>query len=123
MEEKITSKQQPASSNGNVRNDWKAVVDKISYQGIVNNIPFLIFLVILCVIYITNNQRTIDTQRLLNKRNEELKELRWRYMDIKSQVMNAGMETEVIKGSASIGIKPLTLPAYRIEKDSLKRVN
>jgi len=101
-----------------VRSDWRAVVEKLSYKGIVNNIPFLAFLVLLCVLYITNNQRNIEAQRVLNKKNEELKELRWRYMDIKSQLMNAGMETEIIRSAATIGLKPMMLPAYRIELDS-----
>ena len=103
-----------------VRNDWKAIVEKMSYRGIVNNIPFLAFIVLMCVLYITNNQRTIETQRIINSKNEELKELRWRYMDIKSQLMNAGMETEVIRNAAALGLKPMMLPTYRIALDSNK---
>lgn len=106
-----------------VRSDWKALIDKLSYRGIVNNIPFIAFIVLLCVLYITNNQRNIETQRVLNKKNEELKELRWKYMDIKSQLMNAGMESEIIRNAANIGLKPTMLPAYRIELDSNKVAN
>ncbi|MBS1782724.1 MAG: hypothetical protein JSS78_06640 [Bacteroidetes bacterium] len=113
----IESEQQQATR---VRNDWRAWVEKISYKGIVNNIPFLAFVVLLCVLYIANNQRTIDAQRVLNKKNDELKELRWKYMDIKSQLMNAGMETEIIRNAAPQGLKPMMLPAYRIDLDSLK---
>jgi len=98
-----------------VRNDWQSMVEKLSYRGIVHNIPFLTFLVLLCVLYITNSQRTIQTQRVLNKKNDELKELRWKYMDIKSQLMSAGMETEIIRNAAHLGLKPMMLPAYRIE--------
>jgi hypothetical protein len=106
-----------------VRSDWKALVDKLSYRGIVNNVPYLAFLVLLCVLYIANNQRTIDAQRVLNRKNEELKELRWKYMDVKSQLMNAGMETEVIRNAAALGLKPMQLPAYRIGTDSNKIAN
>lgn len=104
-----------------VRSDWRALVDRLSYRGIVNNVPFLAFLVLLCVLYITNNQRTIETQRELNQKNEALKELRWKYMDIKSQLMNAHMETEVIRNASALGLKPMMFPAYRIEADSDKR--
>lgn len=103
-----------------VRNDWKVWMEKISYRGIVHNIPYLAFLVLLCVFYISGNQKTIETQRILNKKNARLKELRWKYMDIKSQLMNAGMESEVIRSASSLGLKPLTLPAFRIETDSNK---
>lgn len=102
-----------------VRNDWKDIVDKFSYKGIVSNIPFLAFIVLLCVLYISNDQRTIQTQRVLNEKHEELKELRWKYMDIKSQLMGAGMEPVVIRSAANIGLKPLMLPAYKISKDSV----
>ena len=39
-------------------------------------------------------------------------------MDTKTRLMNAGMETEIIRSSAPLGLKPLTLPAYSIVKTS-----
>lgn len=110
--------QLPPTPTERVRSDWRTFLDRISYKGIVNNVPFLAFLVLLAVIYITNNQRTIEIQRELNKQNLVLKELRWKYMDIQSQLMNAGMETEIIRNSAAIGMKPMMLPAYKIEIDT-----
>lgn len=104
-----------------IRNDWRALVDTISYKGIVNNLLYLSFIVLLCVVYISSNQRAIDEQRRLNKKNEELKELRWKYMDIKSQLLTAGMETEVIRNASIIGLKPMELPAYKIELDSNRK--
>lgn len=101
-----------------VRNDWKALLNKVSYKGIVNNIPYLAFLALLSVVYITNSHRVIETQRELNKNTKVLKELRWKYMDIKSQLMYAGMETQVIRNAAKIGLKPLMLPAYKITVDT-----
>ena len=112
--EDIASQEQQAPVQ-RIRNDWKSLLDKMSYRGIVNNIPFLAFLALLCVLYINNSQRAIETQRELNKQNKVLKELRWKYMDIKSQLMNAGMESEVIRSAASLGLKPLMMPAYKVE--------
>jgi|GEM_PF-1192898 len=104
-----------------VRSDWRSFLDKLSYKGIVRNVPFLAFLVLLAVIYITNNQRTIEIQRELNKNNQVLKELRWKYMDIKSQLMNAGMETEIIRNSSVIGMKPMLFPAYEVVIDTAQQ--
>lgn len=114
----IPEQQEQIAPAQQVRSDWKALVEKLSYKGIVNNIPFISFVVLLCVLYITSNQRTIDTQRILNRKNHELKELRWKYMDIKSQLMNAGMESQIIRNAAPLGLKPMMLPAYKIESDS-----
>ena len=122
-EKDIREQEEQLTPAQNVSSDWKALVDKVSYRGIVNNVPYMAFLVLLCVLYITNNQRTIETQRVLNRKNDQLKELRWKYMDIKSQIMNAGMETQVIRNAAAQGLKPIMLPAYKIEINSNKTVS
>ena len=121
-EREIPEQEEQLAPAQRVRSDWKALVEKVSYRGIVNNVPFIAFVVLLCVVYITNNQRTIETQRELNRKTEQLKELRWKYMDIKSQLMSAGMETEVIRNASVQGLKPIMLPAYRIKLDSAKTV-
>lgn len=98
--------------------DWRSLLDRISYKGIVNNVPFLAFLVLLCVFYIANNHEAIETQRELDKQQKLLKELNWRHMDVQSKLMNAGMEAEVIRKGAVIGMKPLMMPAYKIDADT-----
>jgi cell division protein FtsL len=97
-----------------VRSDWRVLVEKMSYKAIVNNIPYLAFLVLLCVLYISNSHRAIEMQRELNAKNKELKELRWKYMDTKSQLMYVKTETQMIKSAENIGLKPSLLPAYKI---------
>lgn len=120
MEEKVQTNSGEPTPAQRIRNDWKALLEKISYRGIVNNVPFLGFVALLGIVYISNSQRAIATQRELNKEEKVLKELRWKYMDIKSKLMYAGMEAEVIRNGSGIGLKPLMLPAYKIEKDSVK---
>lgn len=90
-------------------------MEKVSYKAIVNNIPFLAFLVLLCVLYISNNHRALEMQRELNMQHKVLKELRWKYMDTKSQLMYVKTETQVIKRAEGIGLKPSLLPAYKIK--------
>jgi hypothetical protein len=102
--------------------DWRKVLDRISYKGIVNNVPFLAFIVLLGVFYIANNHAAIETQRELDKQKKLLKELNWRNMDAQSKLMNAGMEAEVIRRGAGIGMKPLMMPAYKITIDTNKQI-
>jgi hypothetical protein len=116
--EKNTTQEPQLAPAQQVRNDWKTFVDKVSYKGIVSNIPFIAFLAILCMLYINNSHNAIQVQRDINTQNIILKELRWKYMDIKSQLMSKKMESQVIKDAAVLGLKPLTLPAYKIEVDS-----
>jgi len=99
-----------------VRSDWRSLVEKVSYKAIVNNIPFLAFLVLLCVLYISNSHRAIEMQREVNAKNKMLKEMRWEYMDMKSKLMYVKTETQIMKNAEKIGLKPSLLPAYKIGK-------
>lgn len=112
---------EPVTPAQRIRSDWKALVSKMSYKGITSNIPYLAFIVVLCIIYISNSHRAIETQRELNKQEQVLKERSWRYKDAKTKLMNAGMESTVMRSGARIGLKPLTLPAYSIVIDSNKQ--
>ncbi len=101
-----------------VRNDWSALLDKISYKAVVSNLPYLAFASLLCVFYISNNHHALEMQRELNNENHTLKELRWKYMDMKMQLLNTKMESQVIRNAGVYGLKPLLLPAYKVETDT-----
>jgi hypothetical protein len=118
-QEKIVADKEPLTPVQIVRGDWRAFVDKISYKGLVGNLPFFSFLALLCILYISNNHFAVQVQREINAQNKKLKELRWKNMDIKSQLMGKQMESQMIKDVAIIGLKPLTVPTYKIEIDSL----
>ena len=114
-EEQNSQQQEALTPAQRVRSDWRSLVEKVSYKAIVNNIPYLAFVVILCVLYISNSHRALEMQRELNAQNKALKELRWKYMDVKSQLMYEKTETRVIRNAEGIGLKPSLLPAYKIE--------
>lgn len=91
-------------------------MEKVSYKAIVNNIPYLAFVVLLGVLYISNSHRALEMQRQLNAQHKVLKELRWKYMDVKSQLMYVKTETQVLRNAERIGLKPSLMPAYKIKK-------
>jgi hypothetical protein len=97
-----------------IRADIRLLREKLSYTRILTNIPYIAFVALLAVIYIANSHRAVEMQRELNKQQQVLKELRWRYMDTKTKFMNAAMESNVMQSGARLGLKPLTLPAYSI---------
>ena len=114
--EETTIPQEMVTPAQRVRADWRSLVNKLSYKAIVNNIPYLAFLALLCVLYISNSRKAIEMQRELNARNKEIKELNWKYMDVKSQLMQVKTETQIIKSAEGIGLKPSLMPAYKISK-------
>lgn len=126
IQDKLNSKEDNNLERPSVleeRLDWRKVLGRISYKSVVNNVPFIVLLVILGGIYIANNNTAIETLRALDAERKKLGELKWRNLDAESKLMNAGMEAEIIRRGAQIGMKPLMMPAYKIQiKDSTKTV-
>ncbi len=118
MSEEQNIPQQELTPVQRIRSDWRSLVEKVSYKGLVNNIPYLAFLALLIIMYINNSQRAVALQRETNRKEDTLKVLRWKHMDIQSKLMHVGMEGEVIRTASVYGLKPLTLPAYKITVDS-----
>jgi cell division protein FtsL len=108
------SRQEVLTPAQRVKGDWRSLVEKVSYKAIVTNIPFLAYVVLLCMLYISNSHRAIEIQRVINTSNDSLKEMRWKYLDMKSQLMFVKSETQVIKKSGNMGLGPAMLPAYKI---------
>lgn len=100
-----------------VSSDWRSLVEKVSYNRVVSNIYFLGYLVLLSVMYISNSHNAIEVQREVNKQSRILKELRWKYMDVKSQLLQEQTETSIMGKADTLGLKPSLLPAYKITKE------
>ncbi|MFT4060980.1 MAG: FtsL-like putative cell division protein [Edaphocola sp.] len=106
---------EPLPAPANRWGNWRDLVDRFSYKGIVSNMPYLMFLTLLCILYITNNNRAISLTRSINEKGKELKELRWRYMDVQSRLMYQTSETQLVPKAAVLGLKPLDKPAFEIK--------
>lgn len=98
------------------KRNWRELVDKISYNGIVRSIPYILFVAILCTLYIANTSRAVSLMRELAIKNKELKELRWQYLDVQSRLMKATSESQLTLRAATIGLKPLDKPPFEIKK-------
>ena len=90
-----------------IKRDWKRL---LSYQWIVKNIPFFLFLAVLAVVYIYNGHYADKTIRNINKVSRELKELQFEYKTLKSEVMFRSKQSELAKAVEPLGLKELTSP-------------
>lgn len=113
-EEQIGQQQDVLTPAQRVRSDWRSLVEKVSYKAIVNNIPFLAFVVLLCMLYISNSHRAIEIQREINAKNDSLKELRWKYLDVKTQLIGVKSEKQVVRSAKNVGLVQTNMPAYKI---------
>ncbi len=90
-----------------IKRDWKRL---LSYQWIVKNIPFFLFLAVLAVVYIYNGHYSDKTVRNINKVSRDLKELQYEYKTLKSEVMFRSKQSELAKAVEPLGLKELTKP-------------
>jgi Bacteriodetes cell division protein (FtsL-like) len=93
------------------RREWKKL---FSYQWIVKNVPYFLFLAVLAVGYIYNGHYAEKTIKNINRSSRELKELQYEYKTVKSDLMFSSKQSEVVKAAEPLGLKELTAPPMRI---------
>jgi hypothetical protein len=93
----------------------------LNYQSIVKQVPFIIFLALLAVVYIYNGHYADKMMRRINKTTKEVKELKYEYIAVKSKVIFQSKQSELVKSEAiqQLGLKELT-EAPVVLVDSLK---
>jgi len=68
--------------------------ERVNISAVVHNLPFVFFIGILGVIYIANAHSAERSMREMSKLEPELKELHWKYLSIKSDVMYNQTQTQ-----------------------------
>ena len=88
--------------------------DVLSNHAVLRNLPFLIFLAILAMFYISNTYYSEKTFKNIEKIKNELKELRYQSITAKAKMLDVGKQTEIAKKVERMGIKGTTTPPYKI---------
>lgn len=78
------------------------------------NLPFLLFIAFLGVIYIANSYTAEKKIRRIEKLQKELKELRYDHIYTKSKLMSKSRQSEVATSLGSEGIKESRVPPAKI---------
>ena len=99
------------------REGWKKW---LNYQSIVKQVPFFLFLALLAVIYIYNGHYADKMIRNINQTAKEVKELKYEYKTVKSEVMFRSKQSELAKAVEPFGLKPLYSPPL-VLSDSLNK--
>jgi hypothetical protein len=84
----------------------------------VRHLPFILFLSLLAILYISNGFYADDKIRESNRITEQLKELRSEYITTKSDLMFAGKQSEIAKAVSSLGLREPVTPPHKIKIDS-----
>ena len=86
----------------------------VSKEAATEMMPFLIFLSVLCMLYIANSHMAVKNVRKIDQLSKEVKELSWEYKSLKADLMFKSKLTEVAKKVDTLGIKVLTEPPKKI---------
>lgn len=81
---------------------------------VISNIPFILFMVFLAIIYIANNYNVQSKVREIEQTTKELKDLRDEHISIKSSLMYFTKKSEVAKRLKHKDIKEATKPPFKI---------
>ena len=83
-------------------------------ESFFRNIPFIGYLTILAIIYISNSYYAEKTFRKIETTKKELKELRFQYISSKSDLMFYSKQTEIAKRVVQTGLQVTSIPPYKI---------
>ena len=103
MQEQQNPKERDPESNPD-GSGWKRW---LNYQSVVKQVPFFLFLTLLAVVYIYNGHYADKTIRNINRTEKEVKELKYEYVAVKSEVMFQSKPSELIKAVEPLGLKEL----------------
>ena len=79
----------------------------LNYQSVVKQVPFFLFLALLAVLYIYNGHYADKTIRNINRTAKEVKELKYEYINVKSELMFQSKPSELVKAVEPLGWKEL----------------
>ena len=109
--------EQPNPKERDLKLDWKRW---LNYQSIVKQVPFFLFLTAMAVLYIFNGHYADKTIRKINRTAKEVKELKYEYIAVKSEVMFQSKPSELVKAVVPLGLKELVQSPV-VLKDSAGR--
>jgi hypothetical protein len=75
-------------------------------EVIAQNLKYILFLGFLAALYIGNSHSSEKKIRDIQELQKELKEVRWTYLSLKSEVMMESQYSEVVKKVAPLGLAP-----------------
>lgn len=91
------------------------IQDFVSYAQVLHNFIFVAAIVFIGVLEIFNTHLAVRINRGITKKKEAIKELRWEFMTVKTEMNHKSKQSELQKILEPIGIKTLQEPPKKIE--------
>jgi len=101
--------------------DKKATLFRLKWvEWIFVNLPFVCYLALLGIVYISNAHSTEKAVRRIEDLKKEVKDTKWRAMNLRQEVMHGSIQSQIEKRVENTGIMPAVVPPYKIVADKSK---
>jgi hypothetical protein len=87
----------------------------VGFEGIASNLSFLLFLAGLMLLYIANNHYAMKSVKKLNQSELQVKQLKWEYVNLKSELEQKSQQSYIARELEPTGIKELKQPPIKIQ--------
>lgn len=95
--------------------DKKATLFRLKWvEWIFVNLPFVCYLALLGVVYISNAHASEKAVRRIEALKQEVKDTKWRAMNLKQEVMRGSIQSQIEKEVEGSGLLPATEPPFKI---------
>lgn len=101
---------------------WKAIKDRFFTRMVYKNLPFIFFLGILGILYIANAHSSEKKMRKIQQMTVDLREYKWKYMAVKSDLMFSSTESEIARRVKPAGLQSAAKPPKRFGGKKKKKV-
>lgn len=116
-EEEVAEKKSAKSSGGGAGKLMEAfdISRWLSYETIIRNLPFVLFIACIGFVYIANSHYAIKTIRNINATDKSMKEIEWQYKTTKAELEFKSQQSQITKLLENSGLKDLTTPPVKID--------
>ncbi len=92
----------------------------LTRENLLRQIPFMVFITFLGIIYIANSYNAEKTIIDINRTKKQLEELRYEYITVKSTLMFQSKQSEIAYRLAASQLKESTVPPIKLVKKAEK---
>lgn len=86
----------------------------LSDKSVTKQVPFILCIALLAMVYIGNNYNAQKTAISINKTRKEIEGLRYEYISTKANLMFISKQSEIIKRLEGSGLKEAIVPPEKI---------
>lgn len=116
-QEFISAKQEQREAD---KISWKDLMsgDILTRVAVVRQLPFLLFIVALMMIYIANQHNYVETHREFGKMKKKVAVLRFKSMELRAELMKYSRQSQVMKRIAdrNLGLELSSEPPVVLEQ-------